>query len=127
MKIIKLEVIKKIIAFIILIAAIPLGVLAICLSKVIYSIIALFINTYYTGKLFDLGIKKQIEDFGKYTILSFLCCIPSFISTYLNISPWLILPLATISAMLLYALVLRKDSNYVELKSLFLNKIRRKV
>lgn len=120
----KLEVIKKIIAFIILIAAIPLGVLAICLSKVIYSIIALFINTYYTGKLFNLGIKKQIEDFGKYTILSFLSCIPSFISTYLIISPWLTLPISSIVAIALYTLCLQNDLYFKELKSLTIERFR---
>lgn len=55
----KLEVIKKIIITIILLITVPLGIKAICIGIAIQSYIALLINTYYTGKLTSLNIKRQ--------------------------------------------------------------------
>ena len=51
--VLRLEIIKKAISMII--AAVPFGVLAICIARALYTQIAVVINTYYTGKLFDLG------------------------------------------------------------------------
>ena len=70
----KLEIIKKVIAVGILLISIPLGVLAICVSKIIYTQIAVYINTYYTGKLFHLGYMQQIRDFMPYLGLSLVAC-----------------------------------------------------
>ncbi|MGL5563209.1 MAG: polysaccharide biosynthesis C-terminal domain-containing protein, partial [Tannerellaceae bacterium] len=57
-----LEIIKKIIGVLILAVSVPLGVVAMCIGQVLSSIIALTINTYYTGKLLDLGFSKQMKD-----------------------------------------------------------------
>lgn len=77
--VLRLEVIKKAIAFVILIASIPLGVLAICLSQVIYTQIAVYINTYYTGKLLNLGYFKQLRDYIPYFILAHIACLPCWL------------------------------------------------
>ena len=58
----------------ILFASIPLGVLFICISKVVYTQIAVFLNTYYTGKLFYLGYWQQLRDFMPYLMLSVIAC-----------------------------------------------------
>ena len=70
----KLEIVKKSISMMILFASIPLGVLFICISKVIYTQIAVFLNTYYTGKLFYLGYWQQMRDFMPYLLLSVIAC-----------------------------------------------------
>ena len=41
---------------------IPLGITAMCIGMVASSLIALFINTFYTGKLIDIGYLKQMRD-----------------------------------------------------------------
>lgn len=58
----KLEIIKKIIATIMLILTTPLGLVAMCYGRVATSIIALFLNTYYTKKLIGYGIFEQTKD-----------------------------------------------------------------
>lgn len=74
----RLEIIKKTISFAILVASIPFGVLAICLSKIVYTQIAVFINTYYTGKLFGLGYWTQVKDFGRYFLVAVLAALPAY-------------------------------------------------
>ena len=58
----KLEVIKKIIGLIAMGISLPLGVLYFVISGIVTSILSLFVNTYYTGKLYDLTFLKQIYD-----------------------------------------------------------------
>lgn len=75
----RLEIIKKAIAMAILFAAIPWGVVAICIAKVIYTQIAVCINTYYTGKLFGLGYWQQLRDFTPYIFYSLVAALPSIL------------------------------------------------
>lgn len=58
----RLEVIKKVLGVIVLVLTIPMGVLWMCIGLVIHSVLALFINTYYTGKLLQLNVVTQIKD-----------------------------------------------------------------
>lgn len=119
----RLEIIKKIIAFSILAISIPLGVLVICISKVINGQIALFINTYYTGKLFNLGYIKQFADFFKYFIFSLLACFPTYLMTFYSFSPLLLLIMGTIISIVIYSFLLRKDSNFLEIINLIKQKV----
>lgn len=58
----KLEVYKKIIGILVLVATVPFGLIAMCYGAIVNSILALIINTYYTGKLINVGFFKQIRD-----------------------------------------------------------------
>ena len=60
--ILKLEIIKKIFGVVILIATIPFGLTIMCWFRILSSIISLILNTYYTGKLIDLGFFAQMRD-----------------------------------------------------------------
>lgn len=66
----KLEVIKKIIGIAVLCIAVPFGIMVLCWSIILTSIISLFINTYYTGKLIGLGIIRQLIDISPSLIIS---------------------------------------------------------
>ena len=58
----KLEIIKKIVVTVMLFITVPLGITAICIGKIANSFISLTINTYYTGKIIDVGFYKQMKD-----------------------------------------------------------------
>jgi capsular polysaccharide repeat unit transporter len=58
----RLEIIKKIVGVCIMCITIPLGITAMCIGMVVSSLISLFINTYYTGKLINIGCLKQMRD-----------------------------------------------------------------
>jgi hypothetical protein len=68
----RLEIVKKIIGVCTLCITIPFGITAMCIGLVIVSVIALYINTYYTGKLLRLSFLKQIKDLAPFFILSIL-------------------------------------------------------
>lgn len=58
----RLEIVKKIIGATILCVTIPFGLVAMCCGQVVSSLIFLFVNTYYTGKLIHVGFVQQIKD-----------------------------------------------------------------
>ena len=110
--VLKLEIIKRVISITILIAAIPLGVTAICISRVIYAQLALYINIYYTGKLFNYGYFKQWKDFGGYFIKSIISVTPAFILTITSLPNILVIIIGFILACVIYISILnlQKDS-----------------
>lgn len=119
----RLEVIKKIISLCILFASIPFGILAICISKVIYTQVAVFINTYYTGKYFNMGYISQIKDFSKYFFYSLLTCFPTFLLCEFIPYKWITLPIGIIFSCSAYYFLLRKDPYTIELKNIVLSKV----
>lgn len=66
----KLEVIKKIMAVIILCITVPMGLVAMCVGQIFSSIICLIINTHYTGKLIQVGFLRQMRDLLPTLLLS---------------------------------------------------------
>lgn len=68
----RLEVVKKIVGISILCITIPMGVVWMCVGKIVVTIIALIINTHYTGKLIGLGFLKQMRDLLPSLVYSFL-------------------------------------------------------
>lgn len=66
----RLEIIKKILGVLVLVITIPMGLYAMCWGSVCTSIIALVINTHYTGKLLNLGFIVQMKDLLPIFLLS---------------------------------------------------------
>lgn len=112
----KLEIIKKTISIGILFASIPFGVIGICVSKIIYTQIAVFINTYYTGKLFNLGYVTQVKDFSGFFFKSLVSCLPAFLLTFMPISNILVLLIGGIISVLLYMWLIRNDASFLEIR-----------
>lgn len=66
----RLEIIKKVIGVAVLACSIPFGLKFMCYSGIVTSIIALVINTYYTGKLINVGFLMQMRDLSATFALS---------------------------------------------------------
>lgn len=88
----RLEIIKKIIGVIFIIVTIRFGLVWLCVGIVCNSFIGLFINTYYTGKLIDVGLKRQMLDLLPTIFFSVIMggtvfvVADMFVSTYMQIS-----------------------------------------
>ena len=66
----RLEIIKRGVGLLILIATLPLGLVAFCWGGVAGSLISLIINTYYTGKIIHVGYVRQMKDLAHILLLS---------------------------------------------------------
>lgn len=113
----RLEIIKKIIAFSILCISIPLGVIAICIFKLLNNQIAIFINTYYTGKLFRYGYVEQWKDFLPYFFKTVIACLPAFALSFTSLSNIVTILIGTCTATMIYVFLIRKDSSFIEIKN----------
>lgn len=68
----RLEIIKKVLGVTMLVITLPISVKAMCYGSIIASIIALVINTYYTGKLIQVGFFRQMKDILPSLLLALL-------------------------------------------------------
>ena len=116
--VLRLEIIKKTISISLIIAAIPLGPLAICIASAFYTQIAVVINTYYTGKLFGLGYVKQVKDFSKYLLFSIISVVPAYAITFVDINSILQLVFGGVSSCVIYYFLIHRDKHFVELFSM---------
>lgn len=60
--VLRLEVIKKSVYLVIILFTMRISVLAMCIGSIFTDIFAMYINTYYTGKLIQVGYLKQMKD-----------------------------------------------------------------
>lgn len=100
----RLEIIKKCIAVLVLILSVPYGLLFMCWSGFFSSLACLFVNTYYTGELIQVGFKLQMRDLFGILFLStmvFLAC--SFICDYVANNVFSII-LSCVVSIALYAI-----------------------
>lgn len=82
----RLEIIKKILGISVLCITAPWGLIYMCYGQIFNSLVALIINTYYTGKLIQVGYLKQMRDLVPTIILSLtmfatICIANTYISS----------------------------------------------
>lgn len=107
----RLEIIKKVIVFPLLLLAIPYGVIAICFVPVVHEMVDLAIGTYYVRRLFGAYKTNPLKDYGVYLFCSIVANLPAFFCCSLDISPWFSLPIAVICSTSIYLGLLWRDKN----------------
>lgn len=121
----KLEIIKKIIGVVTLCITLPLGLIPMCWGMLVNSIIALIINTHYTGKLINLGFLKQMKDLLPSISLSILVGIVVYLTvSIIQVNSWFTLVTGITEGFILYVGLskLLHISEFSEIISLIKNK-----
>jgi O-antigen/teichoic acid export membrane protein len=98
----RLEIIKKIVGIITLIITMPFGIIAMCAGLVVFSVIGLFINTFYTKKYVNISFFKQIIDIIPSLLLSGSMGVIIFILTKFKLSDIFMLTLGVSTGCLYY-------------------------
>lgn len=115
----KLEIIKKAITIVMLCITLPLGLIPMCIGMIFSSIIALVINTYYTGKIINLGFFKQMKDIFPTFLLSIsMGAVVYMTVTNITMESWLSLIVGVIEGIILYA-GLARLLQFPEFKEIF--------
>ena len=124
----RLEIIKKIIA----VGPLALGVLFsieyMLWGSVCTSLIAYFLNSYYSADLINYPTKEQIKDILPTFLVSFVTAAAMWSLTLLSLSNWLLLPLQCSLGIALAVLIYEclHLPEYVEVKQLAFSILRRK-
>lgn len=85
----RLEIIKKILGVIVICLSVPFGVIVMCYASIATSILSLLINTYYTGKLINVGFLRQMHDLSGTLILSLIVFAVVFVGGNLCGNNWI--------------------------------------
>lgn len=89
--ILKMEIIKKIIALAIVVAAIPFGVMGIAISSTIYTFISIIINSFPNKKLLNYTLFEMLKDIMPSFVISLIMFFIVFFMNYLPINSILLL------------------------------------
>lgn len=113
-----LEVIKKIIGIAPISVCIFYGILPMLYTSILTTIIAYFLNSYYSGKILGYSSWMQIKDIAPSYGLATLVALSVFFLKYLPISYWIVLPLQVILGFAVLICVCQKTKmeEYMELK-----------
>ena len=98
----KLEIIKKIYGLIILTLTLPMGLIAFCCGRILSSLISLWVNTYYTKKIINLGFWEQLNDLKHVLFLSLVMFFIVLGCTYIISSLWLQLIVGGVIGLTMY-------------------------
>ena len=121
-----LEIIKKIIGIGPLMIGAFVGIIPMLCTSVITTIIAFFLNSYYSGKLLGYSSWMQIKDIAPSYGIAIIMALSVFFIKYLPLSFWIILPIQIIVGIVVFFILCRitKCEEYIEIKSIILPKLK---
>lgn len=126
--ILKLEVIKKIIAIVPIIIGVFCGIEYMLWGSVLTSFIAYFLNSRYSASLIFYPTKEQIKDILPTFITSFVVAFVMWVLSFWDISVYILLPIQITTGILLALFIYEKLhlGEYLEVKQLALSALKRK-
>lgn len=126
--VLKLELIKKPIAFLLLFGLLPFGLFWLCAGHALYSLLAYAINCYYTKKFIDFGFWQQMWYNVPVMLKSLGMAASIYLCTFLFESSWTQLLVGIFVGIVVYAILVcgMHDESYEDLKSIVIDRIKRK-
>lgn len=124
----KLEIIKKIAGIFPIVLGIFYGIEYMLWGSVCVSIIAFFLNSYYSADLVNYSTIDQIKDILPTLLISLLVALPMWLISLLNISVYVMLPIQCFlgGGLAFFIYEKLKLEEYIEIKYLLLSIIKRK-
>lgn len=122
--VLKLEVVKKAVAFTILFISLFFGIIGMCIGRVVYSLIAFYMNTYYTKKILNYGFRTQVKEILPSFLLSASMMIIALLISQFVTKPILSLMISLIICPVYYLAFsyLFKISSLYELREIIMSR-----
>lgn len=122
-----LEVIKKIIAVGPLAIGALVGILPMLYTNVLTSIIAYFLNSYYSGRFLGYSSWMQIKDIAPSYGIAILISLSVFFLKFLPVSDWIILPIQIVVGVVIFFFVckLTKIKEFEELLAIVISSLKK--
>ena len=102
----RLEIVKCVIFLSLLLLSTRFGVVALCIAMIIYTQIAIILNTWQTKKLLNFGYGNQIKDFVPYLLMSAISVLPAFLITFSTLPHIVKIILGTTISIIIYICLL---------------------
>jgi O-antigen/teichoic acid export membrane protein len=116
----KLEIIKKIIAIGPLLLGIFVDIYLMLVGSLVTSLIAYYLNAYYSGPFLNYSIKEQVKDIIPSFGVALTMAIPVFAMSFISMSPYIMLPLQIMVGAVITLVICEatKLPEYMELKGI---------
>jgi O-antigen/teichoic acid export membrane protein len=124
--VLRLEIVKKILAFSILFISMFFGLMGMCLGLVVNAYVAFCLNTIYTKRILNYGLWPQLKVMIPYLLCALVVLAEALLlSKYISTS-WLSLLLSLIICPVTYWLLARVTGLYAcrEIRDMVMSKIR---
>ncbi|MBQ6959100.1 MAG: lipopolysaccharide biosynthesis protein [Bacteroidales bacterium] len=110
--VLRLEIIKKSVAFGILFITMFFGIKVMCIGAAIYGFIALCFNTYYTKKILGYSLAQQIRTVAPYLFVSLIILAEALLSSAFIPNQWISLAVSLAVCALTYWLITKMTNLY---------------
>lgn len=119
----KLEIIKKIIAIGPLLLGIFVNIYLMLAGSLVTSLIAYYLNAYYSGPFINYSIKEQIKDILPSFVVAMEMAVPVFAISFIPMNPFIMLPLQTVVGAVITIGIceVTKLPEYLELKGIVMH------
>lgn len=119
----QIELLKKFIAIVPLCLGIFIGIYWMLIGSIIVSVIAFFINSFYSGKELKYTSWMQLKDISKSLMVSIMISLPVYFLNYLPLSDYIILPLQLLLGLIICFVVCEQIQleEYIEIKNIVLS------
>ena len=124
-----LEIVKKTIALAPLFIGAFVGVMPMLYTNILTSIIAYFLNSYYSGKMIGYSSWMQIKDVAPSYGIALAVFLSVYFLKYLPITDWVILPLQIVLGIMVILLLshITKREEYIEIKNIISPQIKKRI
>ncbi|MBU1215145.1 MAG: lipopolysaccharide biosynthesis protein [Gammaproteobacteria bacterium] len=104
--VLKVGLIKRLVNIALLFAALPFGVLAIAMSQIVGSLLALIPNAYYSKKMIGYGLKEQILDVIKPMLAALVAALGAWWVVQVELlSLYLMIPASCLIGLVIYIIL----------------------
>ena len=124
-----LEIVKKTIALAPLFIGAFVGVIPMLYTNILTSIIAYFLNSYYSGKMIGYSSWMQIKDVAPSYGIALAVFLSVYFLKYLPITDWVILPLQIVLGIMVILLLshITKREEFIEIKNIISPQIKKRI
>ncbi len=120
-----LEIIKKAIAIGPLMVGAFVGIIPMLLTNLITTVIAYFLNSYYSGKFIGYNSWMQIKDFAPSYGVATIIALSVYFLKFLPITYWIVLPMQIVFGFIAFFIISHKMEEYKEIKSMVMKMVNR--
>lgn len=123
----KLSIIGKVIAIVVLFASLPFGIISMCYLSILSAFIMLIINMYYISKIIDISLFAQLKDLLPSFLLSTFMYVLVYFSLFIFDIDYIQLIIGVTVGTLAYMVpaYLLKMNEFIEAKSIIRNIIKK--
>lgn len=124
-----LEIVKKTIALAPLFIGVFIGIMPMLYTNILTSIIAYFLNSYYSGRMIGYSSWMQIKDVAPSYGIAIVVFLSVYFLKYMPITDWVILPLQVVLGIIVFLLLsyVTKREEYIEIKNIISPQIKKRV